>query len=125
MSMEELHQEEKRPENPGAQIVRWLKPGGCILVLLLTAIAMLYLFTSGRDPIKGYSPPQSSEYYAQHPEELARELTDNVLPLLSGAESAEVSGGRVAVTLTGEDYAVARAAILRYYDQSLFEFITP
>lgn len=124
-NLEDLKHEEKRPENPGVQMVRWLKPGGCILVLALTVIAMLYLFTSGRDPVPGYAPPQSSEYYAAHLDELAQELTANVLPHLSGAVSAEVSGDTVAVTLTGADYAVARAAILRYYDQSLFTFITP
>jgi hypothetical protein len=124
-NLEDLKHEEKRPENPGAQMVRWLKPGGCILVLVLTVIAMVYLFTSGRDPIPGYTPPQSNAYYAQHPDELARELSENVLPRLSGAAGAQVSGDKVVVELTGEDYAVARAAILRYYDASLFEFITP
>ncbi|MEG2007616.1 MAG: hypothetical protein RR055_02205 [Oscillospiraceae bacterium] len=117
--------EEKKIENPGAQIVRWLKPGGCILVLVLTAVAMFLMFTSGSNPIKGYEPPQSSEYYARHLDELQTELETNVFPKLSGIGACEVRDGRLAVTLTGADYAVPRSAILQYYDRALFEFIIP
>ena len=28
--------DQQQPENPGVQIVRWLRPAGCVLVLLLS-----------------------------------------------------------------------------------------
>lgn len=112
--------------NPGQEIVKWLKPGGCALVLFITALAMILLFTSGNDPIKGYVPPQTSEYYSEHPEELLAELEQNVFPELSGVRSCEITeDGKLFITLTGDDYAVARSAILKYYDAALFEFAFP
>lgn len=109
--------------NPGQEIVKWLKPAGCALVLFITALAMILLFTAGRDPVKGYIPPQTSEYYSAHPEELKSELEQNVFPALSGVQDCEVTdGGKLRITLIGDDYAVARSAILRYYDKELFEF---
>jgi hypothetical protein len=112
--------------SPGQEIVKWLKPAGCALVLLLTALAMFLLFTVGKDPVKDYVPPQTSEYYSAHPEELKSELEQNVFPALSGVQDCVVTdGGKLRITLTGDDYAVARSAILRYYDQALFEFVVP
>jgi hypothetical protein len=112
--------------NPGQEIVKWLKPAGCALVLLITALVMILLFTSGKDPVRGYAAPRTSEYYAGHPEELRAELEQNVFPALEGVESCEVTEeGKLRITLVGEDYAVARSAILRYYDSILFEFVAP
>ncbi len=113
-------------QSAGQEMAKWLKPGGCILVLLLTVLAMVMLFTAGKDPIKGYEPPQSPEYYAQNPEALLDELEANVFPQLTGiGERGVTEDGRVRITLTGADYAVTRSAILHYYDLSLFEFVLP
>lgn len=114
--------EERRP-SAGQELVKWLKPGGCVLVLVLTALAMVVLLTAGRDPIPGYAPPHDSQYYAQHLSELKTELETNVFPQLTGVAGCEVAGGRLTVTLTGGDYAVARAALLHYYDKALFNFV--
>ena len=112
--------------NPGQEIVKWLRPAGCVLVLLLSALALVTLFISGNDPVKGYHPPQTSAYYAQHPEALKVELEQNVFPALSGIESCRVTEeGKLLITLTGEGFAVARSALLRYYDKELFEFVIP
>lgn len=116
--------EERRP-SAGEEMVKWLKPGGCVLVLVLTALALLVLFSAGRNPIPGYTPPHDSDYYALHPEELKTELETHVFPQLSGVSGCEISDGRLVVTLTGEDYAVARSALLHYYDKTLFEFVVP
>ncbi len=113
------------PQHPGFQIAGTLKIGGCILVLAITVAALAIMLTSGRNPIKGYEPPESSEYYAMHIEELESELAENVFPLLDNVEAWEVENGRITVTLTGGDYAVSRAALLRYYDAELFNFILP
>lgn len=112
--------------SPGQEIVKWLKPAGCALVLIVTALVMLVLFSSGRNPVAGYSPPQTSEHYATHPEELKTELEQHLFPALSGVEDCRVTeAGKLRITLTGRDYAVARSAVLRYYDKGLFEFVTP
>jgi len=112
--------------NPGQEIVKWLKPAGCALVLLITALAMIMLFTSGKDPVAGYEAPQTSDYYAAHPEELKAELEEHLFPLLEGIGDCEITDeGKLRVTLEGEDYAVARSAILQYYDDALFEFVVP
>jgi hypothetical protein len=76
--------------------------------------------------LAGYSAPQTSEYYSEHPEELESELEQNVFPALKGVGSCEATkDGKLRITLEGSDYAVARSAILHYYDSSLFEFVTP
>lgn len=112
--------------NAGQEIVKWLKPAGCALVLLITALVMIMLFTSGNDPVEGYTAPQTSEYYAGHPEELKAELEQNVFPRITGVGDCEITDeGKLRIILVGEDYAVARGAILNYYDDMLFEFIIP
>ncbi|NCB50465.1 MAG: hypothetical protein EOM54_01100 [Clostridia bacterium] len=112
--------------NPGQEIVKWLKPAGCALVLIITALVMIMLFTSGKDPVEGYAAPQTSEYYAGHTEELKAELEQNFFPRITGVGDCEITDeGKLRIILTGEDFAVARSAILRYYDDTLFEFIVP
>lgn len=114
--------EEKQPSN-GEWLMRTLKPLGCVLVLLIAAAVLVVCFTAGRDPIKGYQAPQTSEYYAQHLGELQTELEANVFPQLQGVEGSEVTDGTLAVTIAHRSFAPTRSAILRYYDASLFEFI--
>lgn len=116
--------ERESAPHPGFEIAKSLKLGGCVAVLLLTVVAMALLMTAGRDPLRGYVPPESGEYYAQHLPELKAELEENVFPLLEGVEGCEIAGDRLAVTLTGADYAVPRAAILSAFDAELFEFVT-
>lgn len=96
-----------------------LRPAGCVLVLLLGVMAVYLCFTAGRDPIPGYQPPESTEYYAAHPEELLRELEENVFPRVDGVLAAETEAGAVAVTIAQEHFVVTRSALLRYFDESL------
>lgn len=107
----------------GQEAVKFLKPFGCVLVLLLTAIFFFICFSSCSDPIKGYTPPHDSDYYAEHIDELQTELVGNVFPLLDGSFTCEISDdGTLAVTISGGSYVELRAAILRYYDAELFTF---
>ena len=69
-------------EEPGAQIARWLGPVGGGFVLLLSVLMIVFCLTRGANPVPGYTPPHDSEYYAQHLDELAQELNENVLPVL-------------------------------------------
>lgn len=123
--MDEDQDLREKPENPGHEIVRWLGPAGCALVLLLTAAALVMLLTHGSDPIPGYAAPHDAAYYAVHTDELAAELETGVFPHLAGSASCEAGDGTVTVTLTGDGWAADRAVILRYYDERLFVFITP
>ncbi len=110
-------------ETAGQQFVKRIRPAGCVLFLALFVLVTAICFTSGRDPIRGYSAPQSTEYYAAHPDELAAELTENVFPALSAYTMTAEAGERgVTVTVTSGNLAAARSAVLRYFDRSLLEF---
>lgn len=112
----------QQPENPGVEIVRWLRPAGCVLVLLISVLMLVFCFTQGRDPIPGYEPPHDAAYYVQHLPELAEELNTHVLPEVDETASAAVDGSTVTVWIDAQRLAVTRAAVLRYYDASLFVF---
>ena len=114
--------EREEKEHPGFQIVRWLKPFGSGLVILIFILFLVYAFSTGREPIKGYAPPRSGEYYAAHLDELAEELNDVVLPLVDPAANAEVTDGTVTVAVPHDSYVPTRAAVLRYFDASLLTF---
>ena len=118
-----LPEERKSPERNGVWLWKTLKPFGCILCLGLMVLMLIICFTAGRDPIKGYEAPRSTEYYAQNLTELVSELEENVLPQLEGIVSCELSHGKVAITIEQSVFASTRGAVLRYFDSSLFEFI--
>ena len=114
--------EREEPEHPGFQIVHWLRPFGSGLVLLIFILFLVYAFSSGREPIKGYVPPHDGAYYAQHLDELASELNDTVLALVDPEATAEVTGDTVTVTIPADSFVVTRAAVLRYFDSQLVQF---
>ena len=95
---------------------------GCALFLALAVLVTAICLTQGRDPIPGYTAPADTAYWQAHPEELCRELEDNVFPALEGEPACTVSEGGVTVTIASDSYAVTRGAILRYFDRSLFTF---
>lgn len=122
----------ERLRSPGAEeekltsgqwLWKTLGPFGCVLALVLMAAALALCFTAGTDPIPGYEPPESGAYYAAHPDELARELAENVLPRLEGEAAVSVSGGTVTVTVEPDRYAVTRSALLRFFDGALLEIV--
>ena len=115
--------EQKQHESAGQEFVRWLKPGGCILVLLISVVVTVMCFISGGPPIKGYKPPHDTQYYSQHLDELRTELEDNVFPVIGGVNESHVKNGKLYVTIEGATFSVTRSAILYYYDESLFEFV--
>ena len=114
--------ERHEPEHPGFQIVRWLKPFGSGLVLLIFILFLVYAFSTGRAPIKGYTPPLDMEYYAEHPDALEDELNTIVLPLVDPGASAAVTGDTVTVTIPSDSFVQTRAAVLRYFDSQLVQF---
>ena len=67
--------DDKKPrETSGQWLWKTLRPAGCVLVLVMAVLMVAYCLTQGRDPIRGYAPPQTTEYYAAHPDELLKEL---------------------------------------------------
>jgi len=115
--------EEKNRESAGQEFVRWLRPGGCALILIIMVLMLVTCFISGKKPIPGYTPPQTSEYYAAHLDELQTELEEHVFPVIGGVEESRVDDGKLEVSIGVSDYVTTRAAILRYYDENLFEFV--
>ena len=107
----------------GQQFVKMIRPGGAALFLIVFVLFLVTCFTLGSNPVPGYEAPNTSEYYSQHLEALEAELEQNLFPHLQGIEDCYVNGGALAVVIADENYITARAAILKYYDQTLFELI--
>ncbi len=112
--------------NPGLDIARKISPFGCILLLGVFALFLVYCFSSGRNPLPGYTPPHDAAYYSQSTETLTAlktELETNVFPQLGGAERCELKNGKLEITVPRANYNDLRAAVLHYYDESLFTFV--
>lgn len=106
----------------GQTFVKNIRPAGCALFLILAVLVTAICLTAGRDPIPGYDTPQPMEYYAENPEALISELEENVFPALEYNMSANLAGDAVIITIEDENFVIGRAAILRYFDESLFVF---
>jgi len=109
----------------GESFLKMIKPVGAMLCILVSVLFIIMSFTSGKNPVPGYTPPNDSEYYSQHLSELEIELEQNLLPYLKGIENCYEDNGRIRIVITGKDFVPTRAAILRFYDQELFEFTQP
>lgn len=112
---------EPRP-TAGQTFVKNIRPAGCALFLILAILVTAVCLTSGRDPVPGYEAPQAMEYYAKNPEALVSELEANIFPALEYDMTASLTGDTVTVTIEDENFVIGRAAILRYFDESLFVF---
>ena len=110
----------------GEDFVKKIRPLGAALFLLAFVLFLVMAFRSGKPPIPGYSPPQSSEYYAQSEKqlnELKVELEQNVFPALGGGVAdCRVSGEKLHLTIEKQQYPKLRSALLYYYDYGLFTF---
>lgn len=102
----------------GQDFVKKIGPAGCVLFLALFVLVTALCLTVGRNPLPGYEAPQDTAYYALHPEELAAELNENVLPRLEDPSVAQVSGDKVLVTVDAASFVPVRAALLHCFDES-------
>ena len=111
-------------ETAGQQFVKSIRPLGMALFLIVAVLVTVLCLTSGSDPIPGYKAPESTEYYAAHPDALVSELEENVFPRLPEYDmTAEAQADGVFVTIDSEHYVRGRAAILQYFSVKLFTFI--
>ena len=109
----------------GQDFVKMLRPAGAVFVLILAIIATVFMFTARGGQVEGYTPPEDSEYYAAHPEELAEELTTNLLPKLNvGDVTVELRDGKLLVTAPEKTMNSVKLTLTYYYDKELFEFQT-
>lgn len=125
-SPEEINESELRQDRliAGREgLVRALKPFGCFLVLICFVGMLITCFSTGKEPVKGYAPPETSEYYARHLGELKAELETNLFPYLEGVTGCREADGVLEIVIEGGSFVVTRAAVLRYYDRELFTFI--
>ena len=109
----------------GQAFIQRIGPAGMALFLILAVLVTWICLTTGRDPVPGYAAPQTTEYYAAHLDELAEELETNVFPALPDytmSAAADDGAATVTVTIDSEHFVAGRAAILRYFDESLFSF---
>lgn len=110
----------------GEEFVKMIRPFGCVLFLVASVLILILCLTSGRDPIPGYESPHDTAYYTENAaatEELIQELNNRVFPELDGVLDCRTDeDGAVVITIDSACFAVTRSAILRYFDESLFEF---
>ncbi len=110
----------------GQQFVKKIGSFGSFVFLLLFVLFFIICFSSGKDPIPGYESPHEASYYFQNEHtlsELKTELETNVFPHLTGIRDCRVSDGKLVITIESSSFASNRSAILRYYEESLFEFV--
>ncbi len=123
-----MSEEVNAPQTPeptptaGQSFVKNIRPAGCALFLILAVLVTAICLTTGRDPIPGYKPPETTEYYAVYPAALMAELEENVLPALEYDIALSMTGDTVTVTIEDENFVAGRAAILRYFEEDLFLF---
>lgn len=103
----------------GQQFVKWLKPAGCGIFLVVFILFFVMCFTA-KAPVEGYTVPHDSQYYAVHLDELKTELEANLFPKLDGIEDCYISGDRLTIIIDGASFEKSSSAITHYYGETLF-----
>jgi hypothetical protein len=107
----------------GEEFVKKIKPLGCAAFILLTVAVVLTCFTTKGIAVDGYTPPHGSDYYSDHLDELAEELSGTLLPMIDATADFEVGEKVITITASTDDLNNLRPRILHYYDVDLFEFV--
>ncbi|MEG0876030.1 MAG: hypothetical protein RSD32_00925 [Oscillospiraceae bacterium] len=111
----------------GQSFVKSIRPLGAALFLLIFVLFLIVCFTDGRGkPLVGYVPPNYSEYYAQNETTLAElktELEAKVFPKLEGIIRCELNPKTLTIIIEQTKLEAAKTEILRFYDESLFQFV--
>ena len=109
----------------GQDFVKKIGPFGCVFFILIFILFLVWCFKPATSELSGYTAPHDTAYYSQNDQtltELQAELQDNVFIKLQGVESSTVENGKLTVVIQGDYFADTRDEILKYYDESLFNF---
>lgn len=123
--MSHTEREDQSTGHAGLDFAQMLKPIGMFMVLGLFILVTALMFSLGSNPLAGYVPPETSEYFSQDASrrsELKSELEENVFPRLNGVEDCFIEDEIIVIEASQEDMKAIRKAILRYYDKDLFYF---
>ena len=111
-------EEQTAPEmTAGQSFVRFLRPGGCVVVLALFVLFLVYCLAPRSHAVEGYTPVEVTSA-----QELQRELEENLLPRIEPGASCKVRDGKAAVTVPAKSFGDVRSAVLYYYDKELLTF---
>jgi hypothetical protein len=113
----------------GTDFLKKIGPLGAAIVLIISAAGIFLAFTADLGVPERHSSRHDTAYYAQNAAtmaELLSELREFVFPSLEGVTGAYVSpdGERIIIHVERARQARVRAAIVRDFDESLFEFST-
>ena len=111
----------------GKDFVKKIGPLGMVMILLFSAVGTFMLFSADLGAPPRYDSRHTAEYYGQSAEtmeELHEELRIYVFPSIEGIlESSVLPDGRqILIRTSPEHYDRVKAAILRDFDEALFEF---
>ncbi len=112
----------EKKSSAGQDFIKKIGPWGCALFLALFILTTVLCFTAGSNPIKGYEPPQSRDYYAANPDVLIAELEQTVFPQLPYDMTAGMVGDQVTVRIAADDLVMGRAALLQLFGHDLLAF---
>ena len=109
--------------NAGRDFVKMIGPVGCVMFTVMFVMFLLICFTPKEDVLGDYTPPYEAGYYKQNPEELLRELEENILPMLDAEISCETAEGKVKISIEEDRFWDIRAALIEVFPQDAFEFV--
>ena len=103
------------------QFLKKIGPVGSIMFLGIFLLYLVMCFTQGKDELKGYEPPRDGAYYEMHMGELARELEENVAPMLEGITLVYWHEGEdtVTVKIAEDRFFPIRRSLLRHFPSDL------
>ena len=119
-----LYEHEEKPASNGEWLMKTLKPLGAAIVLVCMVLMIISCFVVRFDPIKGYEPLNTTEFYSENLEELQSELEENVFPNFEGIRSSDVNGDRLDVLVSSGEIKNVKQSILKHFDSSLFNFVS-
>ena len=104
-----------------------IKPLGGIIILVLSALGIIMLFTVDFGVPDRYESLRETEYYARNADtmaELLDELCEHVFPAYPGEPHGALNeaGDKIIITAGEKDFEKVKALILRDFDESLFVF---
>ena len=95
--------------------------GMAAFLVIFIGYLIVTFFSGSHTALDDYTPPETNEYYAEHLDELAAEINENVEPILDSIEDCYGEDGKVVITIEDEDYFTVRTALLKKFDENLLD----